>query len=273
MNRLQNRYRRLLTLYPGSYRRERGEEMLATLMESATSEGRSRPTIRETVELCRGALRVRVRANAVDPRGDILQGGWWGAALWLVYVTLLAGMHPLRGLLILGAIVLALAGHKIVAIIIAIALAAPIFGTLATASFNGYGAFKFAVPLLVVAAVSPRTVGLPRAAAYTAIGVAGLAISLDRVPGWYDTSRLGVALIAGLLMIWALVAFVGSGRVLAPIVAAALIGAGNGAVSLLYHGGDPYVWATVGALAVLVARLARKHTAKDIEASIQIEHT
>lgn len=57
-DRLEQRYARLLNVYPADYRRARGAEVLATLLESAGAQG-GRPTLRETAALVLGALRVR----------------------------------------------------------------------------------------------------------------------------------------------------------------------------------------------------------------------
>ncbi|MGX6602569.1 hypothetical protein ACWKSP_10595 [Micromonosporaceae bacterium Da 78-11] len=54
---LERRYTRLLRLYPAGYRRARGAELLATLLESA-EQGRQRPAAREVGALVLGALRV-----------------------------------------------------------------------------------------------------------------------------------------------------------------------------------------------------------------------
>ena len=56
-NALERRYARLLLLYPAGYRRSRGTELLATLLES-TPDGRSRPALREVGPLVLGALRA-----------------------------------------------------------------------------------------------------------------------------------------------------------------------------------------------------------------------
>ncbi len=61
---LERGYRRLIRAYPRSYRERRGEEMLATLLESAVS-GRTRPTRRDAAELLAGAMRERLGIHAV----------------------------------------------------------------------------------------------------------------------------------------------------------------------------------------------------------------
>ena len=58
MTPLERRFRLLLRAYPASYRRERAEEMLGTLLE-ASPPGRSWPSFRDTRSLIIGGLRVR----------------------------------------------------------------------------------------------------------------------------------------------------------------------------------------------------------------------
>jgi hypothetical protein len=55
---LESTYRRLLFTYPGEYRREHEEEILATLVEAAEP-GRRRPSLREARDLLAGGLRTR----------------------------------------------------------------------------------------------------------------------------------------------------------------------------------------------------------------------
>ncbi|MBO4205256.1 hypothetical protein [Micromonospora echinofusca] len=56
---LIRRYRRLLLTYPRAYRRERGDELLDTLRDAARP-GRTRPTVREAVNLIGHGLRCRL---------------------------------------------------------------------------------------------------------------------------------------------------------------------------------------------------------------------
>lgn len=58
-DKLTSRYRRLLFAYPPAYRRFRGEELLGALLDAAPS-GRTRPTVRETVNIIRHGLRARL---------------------------------------------------------------------------------------------------------------------------------------------------------------------------------------------------------------------
>lgn len=57
---LQARYRRLLRAYPGWYQRERGDELLTTLLDDA-AEGQRRPRRADALDLLVGGLRVRLR--------------------------------------------------------------------------------------------------------------------------------------------------------------------------------------------------------------------
>lgn len=55
----QRRYRRLLWAYPRWYRRERGTEILTTVLDAAAP-GRRWPSARDAVDLLRGGVRLRV---------------------------------------------------------------------------------------------------------------------------------------------------------------------------------------------------------------------
>ena len=86
--RLARRYRRWLLAYPRSYRRDRGPEILATLLDAAGPD-RTRPAARETARLLRHGLGRRVagfgrRAFVVAAIAAVL-GGLSGIALgsWL----------------------------------------------------------------------------------------------------------------------------------------------------------------------------------------------
>ena len=83
MTELERRYAGLLRLYPAAYRRARGAEMLAVLMDSAPAD-RSRPEWREVRGLVLGALRVRAGAH-----GHRTAGQSWRVALRIAAVMLL----------------------------------------------------------------------------------------------------------------------------------------------------------------------------------------
>ncbi|MBO2456156.1 hypothetical protein [Actinomadura violacea] len=60
MSTLEDRYRRLLALYPAAHREAHGPEMLSVLMSTARP-GRNRPSPAETADLVLGAARIRRR--------------------------------------------------------------------------------------------------------------------------------------------------------------------------------------------------------------------
>ncbi|ROT32157.1 hypothetical protein [Micromonospora sp. HM5-17] len=85
---LARRYRRLLLCYPRQYRRARGEEIVATFLDLAPPD-RTRPTVREAVNLIRHGLRCRLgRPNS---RGVVL-----GAVLTALAWGLFTGAFAAR---------------------------------------------------------------------------------------------------------------------------------------------------------------------------------
>lgn len=58
------RYRRILSILPRGYRRHRGEELLAVMLDIARDEGRERPTLAETRSIIGLSLRSRGRGPA-----------------------------------------------------------------------------------------------------------------------------------------------------------------------------------------------------------------
>ena len=56
---LEHGYRRLVAFYPRSFRRENGDEIIAVLLATAAS-GQRRPSLPESFDLLRGALRMRL---------------------------------------------------------------------------------------------------------------------------------------------------------------------------------------------------------------------
>jgi hypothetical protein len=78
---LEQRYRRLLAWYPGRFRSERGEEMLAVLMAGAQP-GQQRPGLWESMDVLRSAVGMRLRSV---PAG--LRNQEWADALALFSVA------------------------------------------------------------------------------------------------------------------------------------------------------------------------------------------
>ena len=83
MTELERRYARLLRLYPPAYRRARGAEMLAVLMDAAPPD-RRRPQWREVRGLILGALRVRAGAQGRRTAGQSWRVSLRTAALILL---------------------------------------------------------------------------------------------------------------------------------------------------------------------------------------------
>jgi hypothetical protein len=76
-------YRRLLRAYPAWYRRERGEEILDTLL-AATPDGRTWPSLRDCGALILGGLRVRAGQNRrLTTAASLRLAVLFGVALWL----------------------------------------------------------------------------------------------------------------------------------------------------------------------------------------------
>jgi hypothetical protein len=84
---LERRCRRLLLAYPAWYRRERGDEMLGTLIE-ASLPGRRRPSLRDARALIVGGLRVRAGQNQpLTTAASLRLAAELGAALALLGLT------------------------------------------------------------------------------------------------------------------------------------------------------------------------------------------
>jgi hypothetical protein len=83
MSRLERRARRLLRAYPQPYRSERGEEILATVLEAAPA-GRDWPTAREAWSLITCGLRVRAARNCQLPfAANLRLAALLAAVMWL----------------------------------------------------------------------------------------------------------------------------------------------------------------------------------------------
>lgn len=85
MNRLEKSYRRLLRAYPVEWREERGEELLAVLLEWAP-DAQTRPSVRDALNVVGNGLRARLAAvigwiprDVTERTGILSLGG--GAAL------------------------------------------------------------------------------------------------------------------------------------------------------------------------------------------------
>ena len=66
---LRRRYRRLLWAYPNWYRRERGREILTTLLDAADP-GQHHPSRRDVFDILARAALCRLRHRAAPPAGS-----------------------------------------------------------------------------------------------------------------------------------------------------------------------------------------------------------
>jgi hypothetical protein len=142
MSPLERRCRRLLRSYPRWYRRQRGEEMLATLLE-ASQPGQRWPLARDVRALIIGGLRVRAtQGQRLTTAANLRLAVQFGAALTLlpltagnltsviliwtrVYSTNVGiGQWLAYGLLVLAAVVAAWFAPRPVAAVLAVAAAA-----------------------------------------------------------------------------------------------------------------------------------------------------
>jgi hypothetical protein len=82
---LENRYRRLLRWYPADHRRAHEEEMLGVLLADAGPE-RTRPSVRDALDLVWGGLGIRFRRAP----SALARAGWRDAAALLSVIAPLA---------------------------------------------------------------------------------------------------------------------------------------------------------------------------------------
>jgi hypothetical protein len=88
VDRLHRVYRRLLWAYPRWYRRERGLELVTTLLDDAAP-GQRRPTAADVADLVRGGVRARLR----PPRG----AGSYAAVVIVAVWAAIAGAAAVAG--------------------------------------------------------------------------------------------------------------------------------------------------------------------------------
>ncbi|WP_131737204.1 hypothetical protein [Actinomadura roseirufa] len=88
MSTLERSYRRLLAWYPAEHRAAHEEEMLDVLLSTAKP-GQARPSIAETFDLLRGAVRIRLR-RAANGAGESVWPGALSIAGFLAMLMLVA---------------------------------------------------------------------------------------------------------------------------------------------------------------------------------------
>jgi hypothetical protein len=77
---LERRYRRLVAWYPRAFRREHEQELIAVLMD-ASGAGQQRPGVRDSADLIKCAVWMRVRPGAPRSAGTVF------VAVRLMYVS------------------------------------------------------------------------------------------------------------------------------------------------------------------------------------------
>ena len=121
-SRLERRVRLLLRAYPKGYRADRGEEMLATLLE-ATPDGRDWPSARDSWSLLAGGTRARRASNLrLGPATSLRQAVVLGLALYVSWVSAVFfmpdppisahGTPMLAGFLLAATVLTVWAGHR-----------------------------------------------------------------------------------------------------------------------------------------------------------------
>jgi hypothetical protein len=275
MSPLERRCRTLLRAYPRWYRRQRGDEMLATLLE-ASQPGQSWPSARDARALILGGLRVRAGQDQRLTTGANLRlAAQLGAALTLLLLaansltiaTLVwmhvyapysrGGFYLASGLLVLAAVAAAwFAPRPVVAV-----LAVPAAGLAAYLSWNGDRAMAI-LPVGLLATLSvlvflgdrmPRS-WLWLAGALFAANVLP-PLTLLRLQFLYAPLLFVPWIIAGAVVLWA---FVDARPVMALAIYIACVYPVSSLLGYLGYGG-PMAWVLswpfviYGAIAVVLA--------------------
>jgi hypothetical protein len=102
--RLERRYRRLLTLYPKSIREARREEMLTTLMDGSEQD-RTRPRADEAVNLVGHALKMQTLHSEIPDRHPF--GLLAFRAILAIWILVASAILFTAGLWVWGLVVLA----------------------------------------------------------------------------------------------------------------------------------------------------------------------
>jgi hypothetical protein len=210
MTALERRCRWLLRAYPAWYRRERGDEMLGTLMEASPPD-RSRPLLRDARALIMGGLRVRAgQDQRLTTAAGLRLAALLGAALALLGLTATdlsdailgwshffpraagAGSFAAFGLLTLAVVTAAWFAPRAVAAVLALAAAA---GYLL---FWGdrVMAIQPAGLLVMVAILVPGRERLPRSWLWLAGAVLGAKMLALLAPAIVPPQRTGLPLSA-----------------------------------------------------------------------------
>jgi hypothetical protein len=198
MSRLERRCRLLLRSYPAAYRRERGEEMVGTLLE-ATPAGRTSPLPRDSRALIMGGLKARAAQNRhLSTAANLRLAALLGVAIYLSFDASLyldGGWSALTaGLLMAVAALLPWLGRRKVVIAAAVAagaVAAYVGFSSASPAAPAFGALLWPLTavLLPLAALAVLTGGAERPPRLW-LGLPGLAVAayvvaqLSKAIGW-----------------------------------------------------------------------------------------
>jgi len=144
---LERGYRRLLAFYPTAFRRENEEEILAVLLACA-QDGQARPGLEASVDLLKGAARMRLRPRPGQPRTVFaaVRLMWAGAAAELAtLITIIVTAGAVRSAVLHAppAPVPGLLGH-LIAVVAAAPIAIGVWLFLAWANSKGRDAARMA---------------------------------------------------------------------------------------------------------------------------------
>jgi hypothetical protein len=215
---LERRCRLLLLAYPAAYRRDRGEEIMGTLLE-ATPDGRKRPAVRDARALILGGLRARAAQNrGLSTAANLRFAVFLGVALFLSlhafgYVDdfVASKLGPagvpnygpsgwpalLSGLAIAATVVLVWAGRRLVVGAAGLAAAAAVCYT--AASSQGELAGQLVIQLLCLTAVVALARRMERPA-YAWLWLIGVVVAVFTVPGFFQVLTYSTYLAFGLLV-------------------------------------------------------------------------
>jgi hypothetical protein len=184
---LEDRYRRLLAMYPAGHRRKHQDEMLAVLMTGANA-GQRRPGLADTANLIWGALLIRLRPAR--------RGTAW--PLWRDALAAVSLLLPL--------IVLAYFTLLNVALLATLRAGSPLFDALARSDAETLGGW------LIVAILVLLRLRRSAAAATTALLIWMAYLTSDVLNWSYIDAPSMLALTAAGLEVVALVASPGPAR-------------------------------------------------------------
>ena len=220
MTKLERRCRVLLVAYPAAYRRDRGEEIIATLLE-ATPEGRKRPLIRDILALVVGGLKARAAQHRrLSTAANLRLAMLLGVAIYLGLAAagylddfVYTGIRPLAaplfgpsgwpallaGLLLLAAVLAAWLGRRAAIMATALAAGAAVIYVGLSEAAVGFSLGRFLCQLLCVAALI-RLAGRPERPARAWLWLVGVIVAAPILPGFIQRFIYWPYLGAGLVL-------------------------------------------------------------------------